>query len=119
MMIIVIFLFISDFHNREAVRATAERELKSSADEINDNLPANNQLNTDSMAVTYVDYNKLVVSFYQGNARCTVPVNPPDEQHYLYWTPKVDSVPIDKLDSTLYKCVASVSIDSIGDTASP
>ncbi len=114
--ITVIFLFISDAHDRENVRTTAERELKSSAIEINRNLPANNQLNVDSMSVSYVDYKKLVLSFYQGNARCTVPVNPPDKQHYLYWTPKIEPVPVDKLDTTLYKCVTSISPDRLGET---
>ncbi len=102
------------FHQRELVRSTAERELKGYASQLNRNLPVQNQLNVDSVAVRYSRNNQLVVSFSQGNARCTAPVNPPDDQHNLYWVAKVDAVPIDQIDTAEYKCVASVPLAGLG-----
>ncbi len=102
------------FHQRELVRSTAERELKGYALLLNHNLPAQNQLDVNSVTVRYSGNNQLVVSFSQGNAHCTAPVNPPDDQHNLYWVAKVDAVPIDQIDTTEYKCVASVPLAGLG-----
>lgn len=101
-------------YRHELDRTTAERELKAYATILNQKLPSNNQVDIDSVTVQYPFGSPMEVSFSQGNAHCTAPVNPPDDQHNLYWVDRVDAVPLENLVTSRYKCVATVSLAGLG-----
>ncbi len=117
-MLAILAAFAWQMYRHEEARTTAERELKAYAITLNRNLPSNNQVDITSITVQYPLGGVMEVSFSQGNAHCTAPVNAPSDQHNLYWVDKVDAVPLENLASARYKCVASVPLAGIGASVS-
>ncbi|MBA3679309.1 hypothetical protein H0W80_03940 [Candidatus Saccharibacteria bacterium] len=98
-------------HSREQTRATAERELRGYADQLNKQQDAGNAVVINS--VTYTG-DQLVVQLTQGNSVCTAPVKAPDGKHNLYWAEPIKAVATDQLFTAQFRCVSSTEFKGLG-----
>jgi len=98
-------------HSREQTRATAERELRGYADQLNKQQDAGN-----AVVINFVTYtgDQLVVQLTQGNSVCTAPVKAPDGKHNLYWAEPVKAVATDQLFTAQFRCVSSTEFKGLG-----
>ncbi len=111
---VIITMIVQNMNARTERLDTAQRELQGYADVLNRSLAPENQVVINEVKYLGEASDKMLVRLTQGNTTCTAPVNPPDDNHNLYWAESVKEIAVGEIPTATFKCVQTSSFAGLG-----